>query len=606
MKRNQRTKPLLVIPAILLAAASTQSLGQSLDPVPFPPENQFTQIKSDLGKILFWDEQLSSDSTMSCGSCHQPAVGGTDERRGTNPGADGLVGTPDDVIGSPGVIFQTGEDLYSKSPLFDLDVQVTGRQAPPSVMGMYAPDLFWDGRATSAFTDPLTGELLIVSGGALESQAVGPPASGAEMAHQDRDWAQILVKLTEARPLALATDLPPDMAAVIAQGKTYPQMFQEVFGSSELTAGRVAMAIATYERTLLPNQSPYDLFYGGDSNAMTTQQVMGLNAFRSSLCNSCHIGAQFTDNTFRNIGMRPVAEDPGRMNFTGDSNDRGKFKVPSLRNTGLRDRYMHNGQHETMEQVFDFYAQRNGEMPFFDNIDPFMFSPISFPPMAQAHIIDFLNNALTDPRVAAETFPFDRPTLYAELTSANPAVIGAGTMGSGGIVPDMIAACPPNLGNEGFKIGINNALGGAHAFVSLSTSPPVKGVVAQDTVLGPIMLEGNGTGNGFGTMMWGIPNDPAFDGQTWYMQWVVTDPGGTDGVAYTPVAEFTTFCSMNGVCVTFCPADLTGDGTLDFFDVSAFLGAFGAGDPSADFNDDGVYNFFDVSAFLQAFAAGCP
>ena len=55
-----------------------------------------------------------------------------------------------------------------------------------------------------------------------------------------------------------------------------------------------------------------------------------------------------------------------------------------------------------------------------------------------------------------------------------------------------------------------------------------------------------------------------------------------------------------------CLADLTGDGVLNFFDVSAFLQAFGASDPIADFTGDGVYNFFDVSAFLQAFAAGCP
>jgi hypothetical protein len=55
-----------------------------------------------------------------------------------------------------------------------------------------------------------------------------------------------------------------------------------------------------------------------------------------------------------------------------------------------------------------------------------------------------------------------------------------------------------------------------------------------------------------------------------------------------------------------CPADLTGDGLLNFFDVSAFLSAFAAMDPIADFNPDGVFNFFDVSAFLGAFAAGCP
>lgn len=55
-----------------------------------------------------------------------------------------------------------------------------------------------------------------------------------------------------------------------------------------------------------------------------------------------------------------------------------------------------------------------------------------------------------------------------------------------------------------------------------------------------------------------------------------------------------------------CPADLTGDGELNFFDVSAFLSAYSSNDPVADFTKDGEFNFFDVSAFLAAYGAGCP
>ncbi|MEX0876855.1 MAG: GC-type dockerin domain-anchored protein [Phycisphaerales bacterium] len=55
-----------------------------------------------------------------------------------------------------------------------------------------------------------------------------------------------------------------------------------------------------------------------------------------------------------------------------------------------------------------------------------------------------------------------------------------------------------------------------------------------------------------------------------------------------------------------CPADFTGDGVLNFFDISGFLGAFSSGDPDADFNGDGQFNFFDISGFLSAFSAGCP
>jgi len=64
--------------------------------------------------------------------------------------------------------------------------------------------------------------------------------------------------------------------------------------------------------------------------------------------------------------------------------------------------------------------------------------------------------------------------------------------------------------------------------------------------------------------------------------------------------------TTNGSCDEPCPADLTNDGELDFFDVSAFLDAFGAQEPAADFTDDGEYDFFDVSAFLDFFGAGCP
>ncbi|HEY5565864.1 MAG TPA: cytochrome c peroxidase, partial [Gammaproteobacteria bacterium] len=72
-----------------------------LPPVPVPAENPITEPKRVLGKMLFWDEQLSSDNTVACGTCHRPAAGGADPRAGVNPGAD--AGTIDDVRGSPGM-----------------------------------------------------------------------------------------------------------------------------------------------------------------------------------------------------------------------------------------------------------------------------------------------------------------------------------------------------------------------------------------------------------------------------------------------------------------------------------------------------------------------
>ncbi|MFG0245200.1 MAG: cytochrome c peroxidase [Phycisphaerales bacterium JB052] len=598
--------------AAVIACATMHAVAQpgggagQLPQVQFPSENPFSVEKSTLGKALFWDAQLSSDNTTSCGSCHLPASSGTDPRVSVNPGADGIFNSDDDIIASPGVSMADRDDQYLKSVLYGLLPQATTRQAQPMIMAMYADELFWDGRAGSQFVDPQTGAVIIADGGALESQVVGPIVSDVEMSHQERDWDEVAAKLSTVRPLALASDLPADLADAVLDGSTYPDLFAEAFGDNEINAARIAMAIATYERTLVPDETPFDQFIAGNNNAMTQQQIDGLNALTGSRCVACHTGAMFSDNSFRNIGLRPINEDPGRSGITGNNADRGRFKVPSLRNVGLRERFMHNGQLSTIDEVFDFYARRNGQVSFAPNRDPVLNAPIAFPPPVQNNITDFINNGLTDPRVANEAFPFDRPQLHEEQLVPNPQLISNGIAGTEGMTPEMVADNPPNLGNIDFKIGIDKALGGAQAWVVVSSDPPVNGMLDADETLGPIVLQGSGAGEGYGTMHYAIPDSTALDGEVRYMQWIVGDDNAPGGYAASPVAQLTYFCSRNGICIDHCQADLSGDGQLDFFDVSAFLGAYGSNGSQADFTGDGSLDFFDVSAFLSAYSAGCP
>ncbi|MBL4698890.1 MAG: hypothetical protein JKX70_08655 [Phycisphaerales bacterium] len=84
---------------------------------------------------------------------------------------------------------------------------------------------------------------------------------------------------------------------------------------------------------------------------------------------------------------------------------------------------------------------------------------------------------------------------------------------------------------------------------------------------------------------------------------ITVEDGGADSTVEGGVDAFRI---ANEVCSDECPADLTGDGVLNFFDISEFLSAFSAQDPIADFTDDGVFNFFDVAEFLSAFSNGCP
>jgi len=570
-----------------------------------PPENPVTEEKRVLGKILFWDEQLSSDNTISCGSCHIPAEGGVDPRVGINPAFDGIFGTVDDVVGSPGVIATGSDGLYIRSALYDLEAQVTGRRSMSNLVAMYAGNLFWDGRAEGDFVDPETGQTVSISSAALEVQALAPIMSDVEMAHQDRDWASVTTKIAGATPLALASDIPQDMLDAIVANPTYPELFEMAFGDSDVSAVRIAFAIATYQRTLIPDESPWDLWNAGDANAMTPIQRQGWTMYRASACNNCHVAPLFTTNAFTVNGIRPPFEDLGRSVVSGTSFEDGAFRMSTLRNVGLRDRFNHTGGMITMDDVFDFYAHRNGQQPFPQNLDFRLTTPIVFSPSEEAVLKNFINTALTDPRVANETFPFDRPTLHTELATPNPLVLNAGNAGTGGFVPKIIAVTPPNIGNADFKVGLDFALGGAQAWVAISSSKPVGGVVAQDEVIGPIDLAGMSPGDGYGTVIYPI-EDPAMDSQTFYMQWIVADPGAVGGFARSDIAQVTPFCSMIGLCTPSCPADLTGDGVLNFFDVSAFLAAFSAQEPAADFDGNGNYNFFDVSAFLNAFTAGCP
>jgi cytochrome c peroxidase len=583
----------------LLIAGAAFSLAD-LPAVPVPSENPITEEKRVLGKALFWDEQLSIDNTVSCGSCHMASAGGADARLATHPGADNILNTPDDVIGSPGVIGRDANAEFEPVGVFELDVQVTARSAQTAIMAMYAPELFWDGRAGDAFVDPDTGATLIATGGALETQALGPILNDVEMGHPDRDWEEVANKLSGAVPLTLAQDVPPDMHSALDGAETYADLFERAFGDPEVTPARIAFAIATYERTLVPDQTPWDAFVAGDTDALSAAQQAGWQAFVTSACAACHTPPTFTDDTFRNIAVRRANEDRGRGDITGNPADNGRFKVPTLRNAGLKPTFMHTGDFTNMNQVLAFY--RGPGAPG-NNRDPLL--PVAFPPNVNNQVVDFLVNGLTDPRVAGEEFPFDRPSLHSEHTPGNPLLITQGVAGSGGTPPEMIAVSPPNLGNAGFQVGVSGALGGASAELVLSSHEPSGGELSGEVVAAAV-LNGVNTDDGYGTGWWPIPSNEDFDGRTVYLQWRIDDPGAPGGVALSPVARLDLFCGS--ACPPSCAADLAEPaGTLTFADIGAFVSAFQTASFAADLAEPwGQHTFADIGAFLASFNAGCP
>lgn len=179
-----------------------------------PAGNPMAATKAYLGKALFWDEQLSSTRTVACGTCHSGAGGGIDKRTSlqracsTNPGIDGVAGDGDDVFGSIGVAANNLDGTFNWSNAFGFREQVTGRRAMPYTDAAYSNSLFWDGRATGNFIDPISGATVLANGAALESQVLGPPVGDMEMAHSGRNWQQVADRITGAKPLALAANIP--------------------------------------------------------------------------------------------------------------------------------------------------------------------------------------------------------------------------------------------------------------------------------------------------------------------------------------------------------------------------------------------------------------
>ena len=601
----------------VLLTAGAPALAQPLAAIaPAPPENPITEEKRVLGKVLFWDEQLSTSNVVSCGTCHQPQVAGADPRIARNPGLDGQLNTPDDILGSPGVIASDADNDFFRHATFALNPQITTRSANPVInTGFNAGDMFWDGRARTTFDDPETGQVVIASGGGLESQAVGPPLNSTEMAHADYDWAGINEKLRSVRPLATAAGLPPDVAAALAGGVDYPDLFRAAFGDARITAARIAMAIATYERTLVADQTPWDAFVAGNPNALTPQQQQGLQRFNTTArCSQCHVPPLFSDNTFRNIGLRPVAEDVGRQVVTGDAADRGRFKVPSLRNAGLKATFMHNGQFQNLGQVMAFYDPLGPGAPQFpDNRDPIM-QQIVLPPQDQTLITDFIINGLRDPRVANQQFPFDRPTLFTDRNDGvRPTVLqNTGAAGTGGIVPQLIVQTPGVIGGMDFRIGLTGALGGRTAQLWASTTPPVGAAISLDFMLGSGTTSAGGAGLGVATVHWPISARDWQNGDVLFVQWIVSDPGAAGGQARSRVGRVPLFCSTLG-CPPPCDSlDFNRDQLFpDNQDLQDFLTVFGGGPCSTgacndiDFNNDGLFpDNQDVLDFISVFGGG--
>jgi len=179
----------------------------------------------------------------------------------------------------------------------------------------------------------------------------------------------------------------------------YQAEFRRVFGT-ELHPDGVAKAIASYVRTIVSGNSPYDRFRAGEKTALSPAAQRGQALFAGrARCVACHAGFNFTDEGYRNIGVGMDRADPdlGRYTVTKDEADKGAFKTPTLRDVARRGPYMHDGSEKTLADVVAFYDRGGVKNPWLSQD----IKPLGLNREEQTDLVAFLH-ALTgeiDPEV---------------------------------------------------------------------------------------------------------------------------------------------------------------------------------------------------------------
>jgi cytochrome c peroxidase len=191
---------------------------------------------------------------------------------------------------------------------------------------------------------------------------------------------------------SLEMDLP--IATVVERLRSderYVAEFQQVYGS-EPSEETLRKALASFLRTLVSGQSPYDRYLAGDSDALKATQLRGEALFFGKAeCFHCHPPGALTNEGFFNNGTFFEGGDVGRQKLTGRTGDLGKFKVPGLRNVAVSAPYMHDGSLETLEDVVDHYDRGGLGHP---STDP-QIEPLGLSEDEKSDLVAFLK-ALTD------------------------------------------------------------------------------------------------------------------------------------------------------------------------------------------------------------------
>jgi len=271
-----------------------------------------------LGKALFWDPILSGKRDVACATCHHPANGYADN-------LDLSIGVNAVGLGRNRHFLSPNTFAFVKrNAQTILNTAFNGMDANGNVNPATSP-MFWDSRVRS-----------------LEAQSIEPIKTLEEMRGN-------------AYSEAVAID---SVVARLKRIPQYQQLFQSAFGNAQsITATNMRIAIASFERTLVANNSRVDRYRAGERTALTAQEINGMNAFQTVGCANCHSGNMFSD--FQ-LHVLSVPDNTKNAQSDAGANNTYAFRTPSLRNLRVTAPYMHSGVFQTLNDVLGFYNRIAG------------------------------------------------------------------------------------------------------------------------------------------------------------------------------------------------------------------------------------------------------
>lgn len=320
---------------------------------------------AQLGKLLFFSNQLGGENDTACVSCHHPTLGGADALSlsvGVHAVDSNNLSDPE-LLG-PG-----------RHPETAGATPIVPRNAPTVFnAGLWDEGMFWDSRIVSlagtANGNGTNGAIATPDSDEFNEPDASLPAGTSLPAAQARFP---VTSEAEMRGDFAEGDDNQNLRATLAERfndatSTWSAEFAEVFGDDNITFDRIGEAIGEYERSMVFTDNPWRAYIEGDLDAITDDQKRGAVLFFTEVndggagCVACHSGDTFSDSRHHVVGFPQLFDDRGRESVNGDARDRYSFRTPTLLNITTSGPYGHAGLYATLEEVIHHYDNPRAQL----------------------------------------------------------------------------------------------------------------------------------------------------------------------------------------------------------------------------------------------------